>query len=973
VDLHIGIVTAIITSILLLLAGGFAVYVSQRRNSAVPSPDRPGETEDRFRAFFDRANEAIFVVRNGIFRDCNPKTLEMFRCTRDEIIGLSPPEVSPTYQPDGRLSAEAATEFVQKALVGEPQYFEWLHRRMDGELFYANVSLSNVILDGKNYVIGFVRDVNELKIATDRLAAIIAEQNAITNSLPDLVFKLNHEGELLWWNEAMLELTGLIDSELKLKRFSDLVLEKDRAEFDVGFEQTISDGNAEYSVRVKSRTQPVMHEFKSVLIDSANNKTPEIACIGRNVDTQKNVEKVLHSIAGSTSAFFGEDFFEALVKQLAQALGVRYAFVGRIDRDNPGMIRTIAAWGNGSSDDNFSFLLTGTPAEYVFDRGLTVFNEDVQQQFPADRLLVNHDVQSYAGMPLFDSSGSPIGLLVVMDSRPIEDNLLARSVLSDFALRAGTELDRLQFEEKLSQAAAVFESSDEGIMVTDIGNSIVAINDAFTRITGYTEKEVIGRNPRVLRSDRELGSHYKTMWHAIDTLGKWQGDVWNRRKDGSEFPCRLRITTVRDDNGSIINYVGVFSDTSEALAAEKKQRDLELQLIQAQKMEALGQLTGGIAHDFNNILASILGYTDLARGMKPPLDMEKLHDYLQQVYRAGERARDLIAQMLTFSRRSTLGEMSPVPLVPVVKEASKMLRPMLSKSISLDVINHVNSEQAVNSDPVQLHQLIVNLCVNARDAVGDKGKIEIDINKLSVSDEICDSCHQPFSGEYVRIGVRDDGAGMDPEVLSQIFEPFFTTKDVGKGTGMGLSTVHGIVHNHDGHIRVHSHPGKGTEFDIFLPAVSTTAIAGEESGLPQVSQVNGRHQQILVVDDEESITDLIREQLTQYNYEITSFSDGASALAHFLKNMDRYDLVITDQAMPNLLGTEMARQMLKIRPDLPIILCTGHHDPAQAGDLESLRLSAHLSKPVSAAKLIETISDALAKKEPAQKPKGQTG
>ncbi|MGW8248699.1 MAG: hybrid sensor histidine kinase/response regulator [Acidiferrobacterales bacterium] len=972
-DLNIGILTVIFASTLLFLAGGFVLYLLQQRRSAKPSPARSEQKEDQFRAFFDRANEAIFVMRNGIFRDCNPKTLEMFRCTRDDILGLSPMEVSPAYQPDGRSSAEAAAEYVNKALVGDPQDFEWLHRRLDGELFFANVSLSNVVLDGKNYVIGFVRDMNELKIANDRLAAIVAEQNAITNSLPDLVFKLNREGELLWWNEALLELTGLIESELKMKPFSDLVLEEDRAEFDVGIEQTISGGHAEYSIRVKSRSEPVMHEFKSVLIESANHKTPEIACIGRNVDTQKNVEKVLHSIAGSTSAFFGEDFFEALVKQLAHALDVRYAFVGRIDRNNPGMIRTIAAWGNGSRDDNFSFLLTGTPSEYVFDRGLTVFNEDVQQQFPADRLLVNLDVQSYAGMPLFDSSGSPIGLLVVMDSRPMEDNLLARSVLSDFALRAGTELDRLQFEEKLSQAAAVFESSDEGIMVTDIGNSIVAINDAFTRITGYTEQEVIGRNPRILRSDREPGSHYKTMWHAIDTLGKWQGDVWNRRKDGSEFPCRLRITTVRDDFGRIINYVGVFSDTSRALAAEKKQRDLELQLIQAQKMEALGQLTGGIAHDFNNILASILGYTDLARGMKPPLDVDKLHDYLEQVYRAGERARDLIAQMLTFSRRSTSSEMSPVPLVPVIKEASKMLRPMLSKSISLDVINHVNSEQSVNSDPVQLHQLIVNLCVNARDAVGDKGKIEIDIDKLSVSDETCDSCHQPFSGEYLRIGVRDDGAGMDPEVISQIFEPFFTTKDVGKGTGMGLSTVHGIVHNHDGHIRVHSRPGKGTEFDIFLPAVSTAAVTGDEPGLPQLSEVNGRHQRILVVDDEESISDLIREQLTQFNYEITSFSDGASALAHFLKNMDRYDLVITDQAMPNLLGTEMARQMLKIRPNLPIILCTGHHDPAQAGDLESLRLSAHLPKPVSAATLIATVSEVLAKKELIQKTRGKVG
>jgi len=962
VNINIGNLNILIAFALLLMAGGFGIFLFRQRKAVTASLVEPAEMENRFRAFFERANEAIFVVRDGVFRDCNPKTLEMFHCTRDDILGLSPPDVSPTYQPDGRLSAEAAAEYVNKALAGEPQSFEWLHRRLDGESFYANVSLSNVFLDGNNYVIGFVRDVNDLKIANDRLAAIVAEQSAITNSLPDLVFKLNRDGQMMWWNDVMLELTGLKETELKMKTFSDLILEEDLAKFEDAIQETSSKGRAEYDIRVKSCSGPVMHEFKSVLIKSAIDRTPEITCTGRNVDLQNNIEKVLHSIAESTSAYFGEDFFGALVKQLAQTLGVRYAFVGRVDRDNPGMVRTIAAWRNGASDDNFSFLLTGTPSEYVFDRGLSMFNADVQQMFPADRLLVNLDVQSYAGVPLLDSSGAPIGVLVVMDSQPMEDNLLARSVLSDFALRAGTELDRLQFEEKLSQAAAVFESSDEGIMVTDIGNSIVAINDAFTKITGYTEQEVVGRNPRILRSDREHGSHYKTMWHAIDTLGKWQGDVWNRRKDGSEFPCHLRITTVRDDAGSIINYVGIFSDTSDALAAEKKQRDLELQLLQAQKMEALGQLTGGIAHDFNNILASILGYTDLAQGMKPPVDMEKLHDYLAQVYRAGERARDLIAQMLTFSRRSTTGEMSPVPLVPVVKEASKMLRPMLSKSISLDVINHVDPGQSVSSDPVQLHQLIVNLCVNARDAIGDKGKIEIELNKLSVSDEICSSCHQSFSGEYVRIGVRDNGAGMDPEIESQIFEPFFTTKDVGKGTGMGLSTVHGIVHNQNGHIRVHSRPGEGTEFDIFLPAIKTDSAVDETSGLPSVSEVNGRHQHILIVDDEESIAELIREQLTQYNYDVTCFVDGTSALAHFLEDINLYDLVITDQAMPNLLGTEMAKQMLKVRPDLPIILCTGYHDPAQSQELESIRLSAHLTKPVSAATLVETVDDALANK-----------
>lgn len=970
---NLDVLEVIASIVLLILAGGIVFYILRHHKHADASSVSSKVEDNRFRAFFERANEAIFVVRDGIFRDCNPKTLEMFRCNRNDILGLSPPDVSPTYQPDGRLSTDAATEVVDKALAGEPQSFEWMHRRMDGELFYANVSLSNVFLDGNNYVIGFVRDVSDLKNANDRLAAIIEEQNAITNSLPDLVFKLDHEGRLMWWNEVMLKLTGIKESELKMKPFSDLILEDDRTEFEIGLEQTLSEGSAEYNVRVKSRSGPVVHDFKSVRIKNPINMTPEITCTGRNVDLQKNIEKVLNSIVGSTSAFFGEDFFEALVKQLAQTLTVRYAYVGRIDRDNPGIIRTIASWANGASDDNFSFLLTGTPAEYVFDRGLTVFNKDLQRQFPADRLLTNLGVQSFAGIPLFDSAGTPIGVLVVMNNQTIEDNLLVRSVLSDFALRAGTELDRLQFEEKLSQAAAVFESSDEGIMVTDVGNSIVAVNNAFTKITGYTEQEVIGRNPRILRSDREQGSRYKTMWHAIDSLGKWQGEVWNRRKDGSDFPCRLRITTVRDDAGSVINFVGIFSDTSDVVAAEKKQRDLELQLFQAQKMEALGQLTGGIAHDFNNILASILGYTDLARDLKAPVDMNKLREYLQQVYSAGERARDLIAQMLTFSRRSTTGELSLIPLVPVIKEATRMLRPMLSKSISLDVVNNIESEQTVNSDPVQLHQLIVNLCVNARDAIGEKGKIVVEVNKLSVDDKVCSSCHQAFSGDFVRVSVRDNGSGMDPEVVSQIFEPFFTTKEVGKGTGMGLSTVHGIVHNQEGHICVHSQPGIGTEFDMYLPAVQTGSVTAGISEQSRAGKINGRHSRILVVDDEESIAELIREQLSQYNFDVTCFNDGASALAHFLKDTNRYDLVITDQVMPNLLGSEMARQMLIARRDLPVILCTGYHDPAQKSVLESMHLAAHLTKPVSLTILVKTVEEVLVGKRLAERSMGQTG
>ena len=286
---------------------------------------------------------------------------------------------------------------------------------------------------------------------------------------------------------------------------------------------------------------------------------------------------------------------------------------------------------------------------------------------------------------------------------------------------------------------------------------------------------------------------------------------------------------------------------------------------------------------------------------------------------------------------------------------------MLPKSISLNLSTGIKPNESVLSDPVQLHQLIVNLCVNARDSIGEKGKIDIELSRHSINDQTCNSCHQSFSGEFIKISVRDTGAGMNPEVVSQIFEPFFTTKDVGKGTGMGLSTVHGIVHNQSGHIVVNSRPGQGTEFAIFLPVSESRDIDTEGTEQGPI-HVDGRRQRILVVDDEESIAELFKEQLGQYHFEVDTFSDSSAAYEHFLGNVDYYDLVITDQAMPGLLGTEMARQMLKSRPDLPIILCTGYQDPSQSEEAESLPLGANLSKPVTATILVETVNDILTKK-----------
>ncbi|MFK5950855.1 MAG: ATP-binding protein [Methylococcales bacterium] len=437
--------------------------------------------------------------------------------------------------------------------------------------------------------------------------------------------------------------------------------------------------------------------------------------------------------------------------------------------------------------------------------------------------------------------------------------------------------------------------------------------------------------------------------------GSGKGKSGTEVKNGEFYPEWLTISLIRDEKGNIINHVAVFSDISKRVQAEEKQHELQRQLQHAQKMESLGQLTGGIAHDFNNMLASIMGYTDLARMLVTRDEHGKLPEYLDQVYCAGERARDLIAQMLTFSRGSSNGEKQPLRLEPAVKDAIKMLRPMLSSSIKMNV--SINDDlPVVNADPVQLHQIIMNLCINARDAMDDKGKIDVTLSVASGVDTICNSCHQPVSGDYIEVVVADNGSGIKPKIIEQLFEPFFTTKDIGKGTGMGLAMVHGIMHDHSGHIIVNSTLGEGTEFRLLFPFEELVAKTETKQGDLKTEWITGNNQHILIVDDEESIARFMKILLESHEYRVSIFKDSVKALASFQENPNSYALVITDQTMPDITGEEMARSMLQVRPDLPIILCTGYSSRIDKENAESIGIKAYMEKPMNTKDILQTVN-----------------
>jgi len=372
---------------------------------------------------------------------------------------------------------------------------------------------------------------------------------------------------------------------------------------------------------------------------------------------------------------------------------------------------------------------------------------------------------------------------------------------------------------------------------------------------------------------------------------------------------------------------------------------LEDQLRQSQKMEALGTLAGGIAHDFNNILHPIIGFSDLL--------LEKLeagseeYFYLSHIADSAHRAKELVSQILIFSRRSQTAK-SVCDLVPVAKEVIKLVRSTLPITIAIEE-KLSKAILPVICDSSQIHQVLMNLCVNAGQAISGIGKIKIALETKELEGFEC------FDG-HVGLAVTDSGVGMNKETLSQIFDPFFTTKEVGEGTGLGLSTVFGIVQDHGGGIVVSSEPDKGTTFEVFLPLAESKIEKLPDSPEP-VRDFGSEN--ILFVDDEEAITKLGKISLERIGYKVTTVLDGQKALELFRKNPERFNLVVTDQTMPKLTGETLAHELLKLRPDIPIILCTGHSEAISPERSKAIGISSFLYKPITPKELGRVVREVL--------------
>ncbi|MFO7761306.1 MAG: ATP-binding protein [Desulfobia sp.] len=408
----------------------------------------------------------------------------------------------------------------------------------------------------------------------------------------------------------------------------------------------------------------------------------------------------------------------------------------------------------------------------------------------------------------------------------------------------------------------------------------------------------------------------------------------------------MSATPYLDNNGDLMGYICFCKDITEY-------KMLETQIRQNEKMGAIGTLAGGIAHDFNNILGAIYGFTELALLESQP--ESNLTDNILQIKKAADRAKDLINQILTFSRETETNQ-QPVQLSPIIKETVKLLRSSLPSSIEIRQ-EIKDDQQKIMADPAHIHQIMMNLCTNAIQAIDDEkgGIIHISLKPLSIKGK---NNNMPaiFPGDYLVLTIGDNGKGMKGEVLNRIFEPFFTTKEKGQGTGMGLTVVHGLVSSSNGTIKVDSNPGKGTTFNIYFPVIEDGTSKPEK---PAIINLPTGNERILLVDDKIEIVTMAQKLLTYLGYSATTFTDSEQALEAFREKPKDFDLLITDHIMPRLNGYELSRMVLEIRPDLPVIICTGYQEKVSEQEMKQIGIRNILYKPLAFQQLGNTVRNAL--------------
>ena len=548
----------------------------------------------------------------------------------------------------------------------------------------------------------------------------------------------------------------------------------------------------------------------------------------------------------------------------------------------------------------------------------------------------HHEILETIKTPMYDSDHKLIGVLGI--GRDITERK-----------KAGESLR--QSEERFRRA---LENIPDVVVIYDTDLKIKYINQSTTRLTGRSRSDFIGKHEYEIWPQEVYFKYLPKLQAALDTANAQSIDVELPLADNRLSYLKIECVPLLDQKGNVREILGITHDLTEHKKAESERIAYESKLRQSQKLEAIGNLAGGIAHDFNNILTAIIGFTELSLE-----DVEKesvIADNLQVVFKASKRAKDLVGQILAFARQSE-DKLSPIQPDKIVREVLKFLRSSIPANI--EIKSNINSDSLIMGNQTQVHQIMMNLCTNAAFAMEENGgTLDVSLQDINIGIDQIKKVDLRY-GNYIELLISDTGTGISPDIIDSIFDPYFTTKEPGEGTGMGLAMVHGIIESYGGKIAVESNLGVGTTFKIYIPVTHKR----KEQRIYEHEHLAQGTERVLVVDDEVPIAEVVKKRLDRLGYRVTIRTSSVEALELFHLNPDAFDLVVTDMTMPNMTGDKLAIELMKIRPDIPVVLCTGYSKKISDETVSDIGIKALIIKPIVSADLAETVREVLDRKE----------
>ncbi|MBN8509763.1 MAG: PAS domain S-box protein, partial [Burkholderiales bacterium] len=847
--------------------------------------------EQKYRAIFDGTVDSM-VLWNRDLRvvDINDAFVQLTGLRREQVIGRHWSE-----RPDAD-DLPQLLELIEGALDGRVGSATVNVGRADGSRFEIELRYLPVRFGDEAFALGVGRDVSERLEGERRLRDSEEQYRAIFNASADALVLRDADFRIVDVNATYERMSGFgRDEVLGLDRIVANPAEVAPA-IRAQHERALGGEPIEMEVPLLRR-DGTRYEIELRGMPIRHRGAPHVLYMGRDVTERRRTERALRD---------SEEQYREIFNASADALMLWNSRLQRVDV-NPAHEKIFGFRRDEVVGRGFEGL--PYPEEFARPRLDAVRRALAGEASHAELEAIRKDgrriVTELRTIP-FTQRGEPLVLQIARD--------ITESRSAETRLRASEQ-----------QYRAIFDASIDALILWNSRYQRVDVNPAYERIFGWSRDEVIGRGYDQPQFTAAYASPRRELVQRALAGEACSAELDSLRKDGTRIRVDVHVIPFRHLGEPHV--LAIVRDITERRAAEEERERLEAQLRQAQKMEAIGQLTGGIAHDFNNILTSVIGYLVLAEERAAGLADERLQRQLGKAQLAAQRARELIAQMLAFARRQR-GERRVLALTPLVQQTLQLLRSTLPASVGVDAALPEGPGPSAEVDPVQIEQVLFNLCINARDAIGETGLIRVRLRPAGGA-FTCASCRARVdAGAWVAIAVADDGCGIEPQTIERIFEPFFSTKEVGRGSGMGLAMVHGIVHDHGGHVDVQSRPGAGSTFRVLLPAVGTHGDAGRPEtpaagARPQPAALAGR---VLVVDDEAMVGDFMAELLGGWGLQVQVERGPQAALDWLADPRHEVELLITDQTMPQLTGLQLAQRAVALRPELPVLLYTGNAD-----------------------------------------------